>query len=322
VKPRRSQQATRGRGGLYLLWPILAIMGAVVGHLPSSTPSYEPSEGAAPTHVSYQQASPAPQLPPPPTNDPYLMDIDALRQSAERGNPTAQSYLGVRYEEGNGVAKSAHDAAYWYRLAAERGFPEAQFRLGELYKKGSGVPQNNPLALEWWEKAANKGHALAQNSLGEAYAKGEGVQKDYQAARRWWQGAAFNNNADAEVGLGWLYANGYGIPRDAKTAVDWFRKAAAQGDVAGQVDLALMFDRGEGVPADPVIADALLTVATEHQSVYAQGGPGWADLDRISAHFTPAQQSAASQIARDLSTSPGNFLAILDTAIRFRHRMQ
>jgi len=324
---RRSQQTSRRRvSGLLFLWPILAIIGAIAGHSPSPTPSYDPGAYTsptraytAPTHVNYQRP-PAP--PASLTKDAYLMDIDALRHAADQGNPQAQSYLGTRYENGTGVSQNAQTAAYWYRRAAERGFTEAQFRLGELYQKGSGVPRNSLLAVEWLQKAATGGHAQAQNNLAELYARGVGVKQNYQAAARWWQQAAFHNIPSAETGLGWLYETGHGVPRDAKTAVDWYRKAAAQGDMTGQADLGLMYERGAGVPTDPVIADALLSVATQHLDIYKQSrNPLWADCDRIEAKFTPAQHSAASQIVRDLSSSPNNFLAILDAAARFRHPM-
>jgi TPR repeat protein len=328
TRKRQPQRTARKfGGGLLWLWPILCILGAIAGHIPSNGPSYQPYTYTASTPVSDQPATttavPAvPAAPPPPpasfANNPYLMPVDALVRAAERGDPEAQNYLGIRYESGDGIAQNTQKAAYWFRQAAEQGFPESQFRLGELYAQGNGVPQDARLAAEWWQQAATQGNVLAQSSLAEAYAKGDGVKQDYRAARLWWQKAEFDTPR-AQAGLGWLEENGYGVPRDAKAAVDWYRKAAARGDVTGQVDLALMYERGEGVPADPVVATALLTVATEHQDPHARGAEGRKDLDRISAALTPDQHAAASQIARDLSSSPYNFLATLDQAIRSRH---
>jgi hypothetical protein len=316
--PRRSQRATRETGsGFLYIWPIIAILGAVAGHIPSTPPSYDPGTQTAPPPVHYlPSTTPSTQ----PQTDPFLMDIDALRRAAEQGDPTAQNYLGVRYENGAGVARDARSAVEWFRRAADQGFPEAQYRLGQLYKTGNGVPQSTELALIWWQKAAAGGNALAQNNLAEAYAKGDGIKKNYQLARQWWEKAAFNNIPRAQAGLGWLYENGYGVPTDINAAVDWYRKAAAQGDIAGQIGLALMYERGKGVPMDPVIAHALLTVAVEHQGLYVQDRLGAKDLDRIAKTFTPAQRSASDQIARDLSASPARFLSTLDAAARFRHR--
>ena len=314
---RRSQQSSRGRGGLLWLWPFLAILGSIGGHFSSSnTPSYDPGAYTPPAQVSYQR----PPVPPaPPVTDHRVMDITALERIAVQGDPHAQADLAERYENGEGTRQDAHAAAIWYGQAAGRGLVDAQWRLSQLYKDGNGVPRNNRLAMEWLQKAATGGNALAQNNLAEAYVKGDGVKKDYSLAHYWWQQAALLNTPSAQSGLGWLYGNGYGVPRDAKTAVDWYRKAAAQGDITAQINLALMFEHGDGVPVDPVIADALLTVATERETVYAQGGQEWKALDRISATFTPAQTSAADQIARDLTSSPNNFLAVLDAAVQFRH---
>jgi TPR repeat protein len=319
--PRRSQQTARRQGGsLIWLWPVLAILGIIAGHTPSSTPNGDPSAYTSPARVSNPSTTPRQVST---ANDPYLMNIDALRRIAVQGDPTAQNLLGNRYARGIGVAQDTQMAGYWYRRAADQGFPEAQYQLGELYWKGDGLAQNTQLAVEWWHKAAKGGNAPAQNRLAEAYARGDGIKKDYQAARSWWQEAAFHNIPNAEAGLGWLYENGYGTPRDTKAAIDHYRKAASQGDVTGQLRLASMYERGKGVPADPVIAVALLTVATEHLNPNAQGGrEAWADLDRISAELTPAQHAAASQLARALSSTPVNFLATLDTTTQLRHSAQ
>jgi TPR repeat protein len=313
--PRRSQRTTSNpRNGFFLVWPILAVLGGVVSHLPSSQPSYDPIAQTAP----YQPpAAPAPRQ----QTDPFLMDIAALRRAAEQGDATAQNYLAVRYENGVGVAQDVRIAAMWFRRAADQGLPEAQFRLGQLCKTGNGVPQSARLALMWWQKAALGGHALAQDSLAEAYASGDGVAQDYQAARRWWEKAALNNIAGANTRLGWLYENGHGVPVDLHAALNWYRKAAAQGDINGQIQLALMYEHGKGVPADKVIADALLTVATAHQDQRAPNERGWKEhLRLLSASFTPAQRSAADQLARALASSPADFLSTLDAAAQSSRR--
>jgi hypothetical protein len=316
--PRRSQRTTQKRGtNFFFLWPLLAIFGAIASHFPSNNPNDQSNSYISSTPISSPPRKPAP--PAPPTTNPYLMGIDQLRHAAEQGDATAQNFLAVRYQNGSGIPQDADLAAYWFQRAAAQGFPEAQYRLGELYKKGTGVPRNIKLAVEWWQKSAMAGNALAQDSLAEMYAKGDGVKKDYQAAYRWWQKAALNGIPNAETGIGWLYENGYGVPRDVKAAIDWYRKAAAHGDITGQINLALMYEHGDGVPADPVIADALLTVATQRLDPYTQGSKAWADIDRVSAQFTPAQRSASDMIARDLSSSSNNFLAVLDRATHFRH---
>jgi TPR repeat protein len=68
---------------------------------------------------------------------------------AERGNPTAQSYLGFLFETGRGVPQNYTQAAYWYRRAAEQGNSAAQYALGLLYDRGQGVPKDIVEASKW-----------------------------------------------------------------------------------------------------------------------------------------------------------------------------
>ena len=68
---------------------------------------------------------------------------------AERGVPSAQSYLGFMFETGRGVPQNYTEAANWYRRAAEQGDSLAQYSLGLLYDKGFGVPRDIVEAGKW-----------------------------------------------------------------------------------------------------------------------------------------------------------------------------
>jgi uncharacterized protein len=68
---------------------------------------------------------------------------------AERGVPSAQSYLGFMFETGRGVPQNYTEAAMWYRRAAEQGDSLAQYSLGLLYDRGFGVPRDIVEAGKW-----------------------------------------------------------------------------------------------------------------------------------------------------------------------------
>ncbi|MDP1866462.1 tetratricopeptide repeat protein [Bradyrhizobium sp.] len=68
---------------------------------------------------------------------------------AERGDPAAQTYLGIMFETGRGVPQNYTEAAMWYRRAAEQGDSLAQYSLGLLYDRGLGVPQDIVEASKW-----------------------------------------------------------------------------------------------------------------------------------------------------------------------------
>jgi hypothetical protein len=67
----------------------------------------------------------------------------------ERGEPSAQAYLGFMFETGRGVPQNYTEAAMWYRRAAEQGDSLAQYSLGLLYDRGQGVPRDIVEASKW-----------------------------------------------------------------------------------------------------------------------------------------------------------------------------
>ena len=128
----------------------------------------------------------------------YTTALPRLQRLAERGEATAQFYLGTMYSAGSGLPKAATQAAIFYRKAALQGFAEAQYLLGVSYANGEGVARDDALAVVWWHKAAEQGLAVAQNALGGAYAVGYGVSQDYVDAYAWLIVAANSGHQEAQ----------------------------------------------------------------------------------------------------------------------------
>jgi uncharacterized protein len=61
---------------------------------------------------------------------------------------------------------------------AEGGDPEAQTMVGEIYERGLGVPPDYAAAASWYQKAADKGYSRALFNLSTLYSQGLGVEKD------------------------------------------------------------------------------------------------------------------------------------------------
>ena len=83
---------------------------------------------------------------------------------AERGNPSAQAYLGLMFETGRGVPQNYTEAAMWYRRAAEQGDSLAQYSLGLLYDRGQGVPRDIVEASKWLNLATAGAPARAREA--------------------------------------------------------------------------------------------------------------------------------------------------------------
>jgi TPR repeat protein len=74
---------------------------------------------------------------------------DRYQRAAERGDPTAQMYMGAILSAGVGRPQSDRDAFVWFSGAAEAGNPQAQLILSGLYAIGRGVQKNNLDAYKW-----------------------------------------------------------------------------------------------------------------------------------------------------------------------------
>ena len=74
---------------------------------------------------------------------------DRYQRAAERGDPTAQMYMGAILSAGIGRPQSDRDAFLWFSRAAEGGNPQAQLILSGLYAIGRGVQKSNVDAYKW-----------------------------------------------------------------------------------------------------------------------------------------------------------------------------
>jgi tetratricopeptide (TPR) repeat protein len=90
---------------------------------------------------------------------------DRYQRSAERGDPTAQMYMGAILSAGIGRPQSDRDAFLWFAQAAEGGNPQAQLILSGLYAIGRGVQKSNTDAYKW-ALIASSGRNTAEDRNG------------------------------------------------------------------------------------------------------------------------------------------------------------
>ena len=238
----------------------------------------------------------------------YEYALREFTRLAEQGLASAQAMLGFMYDNGEGVAEDAPQAAQWYTRAAEQGVAAAQDMLGRMYLSGRGVPQDDAQAVHWISSAAEQGLANAQAMLGFMYRNGEGVAADAALAAQWYTRAAEQGVAEAQFFLANAYAYGEGVPENPALAVQWFSRAAEQGLAAAQWLLGQMYLNGWDVPEDPALAGQWLTRAAEQGDALAQNtlgrmylsGRGVPQDDAQAVHWTSraAEQGNANAQAR------------------------
>ena len=55
------------------------------------------------------------------------------------------------------MTQSDAEAVHWYRKAADQGDAEAQFYLGVCYDNGQGVPKDETEAVKWYRRPPSRG---------------------------------------------------------------------------------------------------------------------------------------------------------------------
>lgn len=115
----------------------------------------------------------------------FAAAVEIWRPLAESRDPRAETYLGLMYDNGYGVAQDQAEAFRWFERAAGRGYADAQYHLAFMYHHGRGVQRSQSEALKWYRLAAAKGQPAAQYNLGRMYAHGLVVKRDLVTAFAW-----------------------------------------------------------------------------------------------------------------------------------------
>jgi hypothetical protein len=80
--------------------------------------------------------------------------MQVWKESAGKGDPQAQVYVGEIYEKGLGLPPDYAQAAIWYQKAADQGYARGLSNLAYLYEQGLGVPKDPVKALNLYRKSA------------------------------------------------------------------------------------------------------------------------------------------------------------------------
>jgi localization factor PodJL len=166
--------------------------------------------------------------------------VDKIAAAAEAGNPIAETIIGLRYLDGQGIAPDPSQALKWLQKAANAGQAVAQYRLGTMYERGQGVAASPATAAKWYLAAANQGNRKAMHNLAVTYAEGINGKKDMAESARWFAKAADLGLSDSQFNLAVLYERGDGVPQSLIDAYKWYAVAAAQGDAESRSRMTVL----------------------------------------------------------------------------------
>lgn len=178
------------------------------------------------------------------------LNLNTLKEYAERGDSRAQKALGDAYYYGERLKEDEGEAFNWYLKSAKQGNAYAKYNVGYMYYYGRGVEQNYEEALKWYKKSAEMGYHFAQNALGNMYYNGEYVEQNYTKARNFYEMAAEQGNEYSQYSLGDIYYLGNGVEVDYSKAAYWYNLSAKNGYFYAQNDLGALYILGRGVKKD------------------------------------------------------------------------
>lgn len=147
---------------------------------------------------------------------------------AKTGNAWSMYFVGLMFQNGEGIPKNYDEANKWMLRSAEKGNSEAMANMGKVYADGLGVAQDSSTSFKWYQLAASHGSEMAMTSLALAYANGLGTPKDFSMAAHWFKACAEAGAPICMYSLGTYLKLGIGIEKDLVMAYAWFNAAAAK----------------------------------------------------------------------------------------------
>ncbi len=181
----------------------------------------------------------APQAVATPTPAPAASN-DRIVQLANANNPLAETILGLKYLDGQGVPVDLVQAGKWLGRAADHGNAVAQYRLGTMYERGQGTAADPAKAGKWYQASATQGNRKAMHNLAVAFADGAMGKKDMASAALWFSKAAALGLSDSQFNLAVLYERGDGVPQSLVDAYKWYAIASAAGDSESKQRLSVL----------------------------------------------------------------------------------
>lgn len=215
------------------------------------------------------------------------LEFNKNLKAAKKGNPMYQCNVGNCYRLGRGVDQNFAEALNWFYQAAKQKYNRAWYYIGLYYENGQGVNKDLEFALQcyfdaealgylnvasdifrlcsllkldkdetfffnhaekiykkttypdrvdhainFYTKAAEMGHAPSQDMLGYIY-KNEEYNRNYGKSYEWSLKAAKQGNASSLYRVGLYIEKGiYGVVEENPAeALKWYEKAAAQGNI-------------------------------------------------------------------------------------------
>jgi TPR repeat protein len=200
-----------------------------------------------------------------------LEDVAELTSLALSGHKEAQYEIGMRYFNGNGVAKNHGESLKWMLMAAHQGHVKAQTKVGWMYQNGKGTQRNGFEGERWYRIAAESGDPDAAYSMGMIHTNGWSVPINKAEGEKWFIRWGEQGGAYAKFNLGEMYVAGRMLPQDSVKAVFWYKQAAESGHKEAKKRLAVIRSAGNNVATGEAGWTQQLAESGDAESLYRTG---------------------------------------------------
>lgn len=224
----------------------------------------------------------------------YKKAFNYFKLAAEQGEPISQNCIGFYYSQGIGVEQNDREAFQWFSKSALQGFPQALWNVSRCYRLGIGVKQDTDKAVEYNNKLANLGHVVyGYRNLANIYY----TQKEYVKSIIYWQLADEMHDAESTFNLGVLYFYGKGKPANDEWAFRYFKRAMQSGDRRAEFMMGYCYKEGYGVAQDFAMAEAYLQDAAEAGIKEAEAE--LKELKKLMKRKQGSEKSAGHKVKRE-----------------------
>jgi len=191
-------------------------------------------------------------------NHKYADTVGILESLAEKGDPIALYWLGIRCLHTMRVPNDPLESKRHFRViwrdekkaiayiskSAEKGFPRALYWMGKEHHLGRRLCMDDAKAVKFFQQAANQGYIPAIYQLSECYLFAWGIPRNNDEASRLCRKAAEAGYPPAEYRMAYYCGgntmtqeqsgSGSTKPEKLKRAMCWMRKAAEHGHMVAQ----------------------------------------------------------------------------------------
>lgn len=197
------------------------------------------------------------------------------QNAAERGDLTAQHYLGYYYVEGLGGTTNEAEGLRWYLKAAERNFPNSLNNIGVLYLHGKSIKPDDAVACQWMERAAKQGFPMAMRNLAELIRQDRYPKSKVPELRELLENAAAADDPEAQIQLGhFLMRPPAGGIVEIQNAIYWYKKALAHGRYDACYHIGEALNRISD-PKNKELAALWYQRGADYGDISSQAAVGW-----------------------------------------------